>query len=78
MDKQAKTYQTPAGALLGDPERPGALYYGTITQQVPHEVAVIAEEPDDGGWLLVSGPSFYGRIRPAAFLRDPEPAPAPS
>jgi hypothetical protein len=68
MNKTAHTYHTPASALLGEPEKPGALYYGTIHRSTWHEVACIREEA--GGWLLISGPTFFGRCRVADFVRD--------
>jgi hypothetical protein len=73
MNKAAHTYHTPASALLNEPEQPGALYYGVVRKHEWHEVACIREEDD--GWLLVSGPTFYGRVRAADFVRDADDDP---
>lgn len=67
MNKAAKTYQTPAGAIDGADELPGALWYGTVYRHVQHEIAVIREE---GGEVLVSGPTFYGWVRRDDVIRD--------
>lgn len=74
MQKVEHTYQTPAGALLNEPERPGALYYGFIHRNEWHEVAVIGEED---GELLCSGPTFFGRVPKADFVRDADDDEAP-
>lgn len=69
MNKTEHTYQTPAGAVEDKAEVPGALYYGRFWRGVWHEVAAIREDAEDG-WLLVSGPTFYGWVRPEDIVRD--------
>lgn len=71
MDKANHTYQTPAGWVSNAPELPGALWYGVVYRGVPHQVAVIEIDPDDG-MLLVSGETFYGWLSPESITRDAE------
>lgn len=69
MNKEAKTYQTPHGAILGEPEQPGALWYGVVRRREWHAVAVIKEEGEE---VLCSGPTFYGWVPIGAIVRDAE------
>lgn len=76
MNKQAHTYQTPAGAVTGASEVPGALWYGTVRGSAAgdiHEIAVIREEGDE---VLCAGPTFLGwrkREQVARDASDPPP-----
>lgn len=70
MNKAAKTYQTPAGAVMGDAEKPGALWYGTVRGSAAgdiHEVAVIKEEGDE---VLCAGPTLFGWRKRSEVERD--------
>lgn len=68
MNKTAKTYHTPASAMLGSPETPGALWYGVVLRRGEiHEVAAVREE---GNEVLVSGPTLYGWLWQDEVIRD--------
>lgn len=54
------TYQTPSGALSGDPPQPGGIREATVMRYgTAHVVMVLKEEADQ---VLVSGATFYGWI----------------
>lgn len=54
------TYQTPAGALRGEPPQAGGIRVGVIRRRGTwHEITVIREEGDE---CLVSGATFFGWV----------------
>lgn len=58
------TYQTPSGALRGDPPKQGGLRRALL--RGVHHVTVLREED---GLCLVSAATFYGWVRPGE-LKD--------
>jgi hypothetical protein len=73
MNKAAKTYQTPHGWVMGLPEIPGALWYGTVEGAMGdiHEVAIVEVE-EGTGELLCAGPTFFGWRLPSQVTCGPE------
>jgi hypothetical protein len=59
-DDQPLTYQTPAGALRGDPPQIGGIRDAVLMRYgVVYPVVVLKEEGDE---VLVSGATFFGWV----------------